>query len=68
MKQPLLLVTGRYDYFIPYEPAQKTFFQLVGTPAEHKRHVVAEAPHAVPRADYLPEVLGWLDKYFGPAR
>jgi dienelactone hydrolase len=68
VKQPLLLVTGKYDYFIPYEPAQTRFFELVGTAPEHKRHVAVEAPHSVPRSDYLRELLGWLDKYFGPAR
>ena len=68
VKQPLLMVTGRYDYFIPYDPAQTTFFSLIGTDPAHKKHVVVDAPHSVPRSEYLREVLGWLDKYFGPAR
>jgi hypothetical protein len=40
----------------------------MGTPHEHKRHVIVEAGHSVPRTEYLREVLGWLDKYFGAAR
>ena len=60
------MVCGRYDYFIPYEPAQTTF-RLIGTAPVDKKHVVV-APHAVRRSEYLREVLGWLDKYFGPAR
>ena len=66
VKQPVLMVNGKYDYFIPNDPAQITFFKLLGT--ADKRHVVVEAPHSVPRSEYLPPVLGWLDKYFGPAR
>ena len=66
VKQPVLMVNGKYDYFIPNDPAQITFFKLLGT--ADKRHIVVEAPHSVPRSEYLPPVLGWLDKYFGPAR
>ena len=68
VKQPLLLLCGRYDYFFPYEASQKPFFERLGTAPEDKRHVVVDSGHSVPRADYLKEVLGWLDKYFGPAR
>jgi len=65
---PFLLLCGRYDYFFPYEPSQKPFFERAGTPAEHKRHVAADSGHSVPRDQYLKEVLAWLDRYFGPAR
>jgi hypothetical protein len=40
----------------------------LGTPPEHKRHVTVNSGHGVPRSDYLKEMLGFLDKYFGPAR
>jgi dienelactone hydrolase len=68
MRLPTLLLNGRYDFFFPYEASQKPFFERIGTPAEDKRHVTVEAAHSVPRAEYLRELLGWLDKYFGPAR
>jgi dienelactone hydrolase len=64
---PTLLLCGRHDFFFPYETSQKPFFDLLGTPAEHKRHVTVEAGHSVPRHEYFREVLGWLDRYFGPA-
>jgi dienelactone hydrolase len=66
VKQPVLMVNGRYGYFIPHDPAQVTFFNLLGS--TRKVHEVVDAPHSVPRSVYLPLVLGWLDKYFGPAR
>jgi dienelactone hydrolase len=68
VKLPLLLLCGRHDYFFPYEQSQKPFFERIGTPSEHKRHVTVEAGHSVPRAEYLREVLGWIDRYFGPAQ
>jgi dienelactone hydrolase len=68
VKVPTILMGGRYDYFIPYESAQKPFFERLGTPPEHKKHVVFEAPHSIPRSDYISEMLAWLDRYFGPAR
>jgi formylglycine-generating enzyme required for sulfatase activity/dienelactone hydrolase len=64
--QPVLMVNGIYDYLIPRDPAQRRFFELLGS--KDKQPVEINSSHAVPRADYLPPVLGWLDKYFGRAR
>jgi len=64
--QPVLMVNGKYDYFIPYDPAQVTFFKWLGS--KDKNQITVDAPHSVPRSDYLPPVLAWLDKYFGPAK
>jgi hypothetical protein len=44
------------------------FFELLGTPAEHKRLVVHEAGHSFPRTEMVKETLGWLDKYLGEVR
>jgi dienelactone hydrolase len=66
--QPVLLLCGRHDFFFPYETSQKPFFERLGTAPEHKRHVTVEASHAVPRSEYLREMLGWLDQYYGSAQ
>jgi dienelactone hydrolase len=66
VKVPSLLLNGRFDFFFPYEESQKPFFERLGT--ADKRHVTVDAGHSVPRAEYLRELLGWLDKHFGPAR
>jgi hypothetical protein len=41
-------------------------FQLLGTPDENKRHVIAEGGHDVPRQLLIRETLDWLDRYLGP--
>jgi serine/threonine protein kinase/formylglycine-generating enzyme required for sulfatase activity/dienelactone hydrolase len=66
---PVLLVTGRYDFTQPYETSQKPFFELLGTPAEDKRHVVLEGGHLPPQySEMVKEILGWTDARLGPVR
>lgn len=65
---PVLMLNGKYDHFYPHGTAQKPFYQLLGTPPAHKRHVVFEGGHLVPRSLYVGEMLDWLDKYIGPVR
>jgi len=38
---------------------RRTLRQLLGTPDEHKRHVVADGGHDVPRALLIRETLDW---------
>lgn len=69
VKLPVLLVTGRYDFTRPYDTSQKPFFELLGTPAEDKRHVVLDGGHLPPQySDMVREMLGWTDAQFGPVR
>ena len=63
---PVLLLGGRNDFIFPVETSQKPLFKLLGTPAEHKRHVVFEgAGHVPPRIELIREILDWLDRYLG---
>jgi dienelactone hydrolase len=67
LRMPVLLLGGEYDFGFPVETSQKPLFTLLGTPAEHKRHVIfPNAGHVPPRTDVIREVLGWLDRYLGP--
>jgi len=50
------------------ETAAKPMFQLLGTPAEHKKHYISGGGHFVPRAEMIRETLDWLDKYLGKVR
>jgi hypothetical protein len=43
-------------------------FELLGTPAMDKRHVIYEAGHFVPRDQLVKETLDWYDRYLGPVR
>jgi predicted esterase len=67
---PVLMIGGRQDYVLPLEEAQKPLYERLGTPAEHKRHVVFDAGHVgdYPRSQMLREVLAWLDRYLGPVK
>jgi dienelactone hydrolase len=65
--RPVLMVNGRYDATFPLATAQEPLFQMLGTPAADKKHVVFETPHDVRlrRNDLVREVLAWYDKYLG---
>jgi dienelactone hydrolase/tRNA A-37 threonylcarbamoyl transferase component Bud32 len=63
---PTLMLNGRYDFFFPIETSQIPLFRLLGSPPDHKRHVVYDGSHFVPRAMLVPEVADWLDRWLGP--
>ncbi len=67
IKVPVLLLAGRNDFHFPVETSQEPLFKLLGTSAEHKRHVIFEdAGHVPPRIEVIREALDWLDRYLGP--
>ena len=69
IKMPVLFLGGRYDFVFPVETSQAPLFKLLGTPVEHKKHVIFEgAGHVPPRIELIREVLDWLDRYLGPVR
>lgn len=69
VKIPSLMLNGRYDIFFPLESSQRPLFQLLGTPASDKKHLIYETAHgSIPRAAVARESLNWLDKYLGPVR
>jgi formylglycine-generating enzyme required for sulfatase activity/dienelactone hydrolase len=63
---PTLMLNGRYDSFLPLETSQIPMFRLLGTPEAHKRHVVYDTGHFIPRNEKIKEILDWLDRYLGP--
>jgi dienelactone hydrolase len=65
---PMLMLNGKYDFFFPYETSQVPFFELLGTPADHKRMVINESGHSFPRTELAKETLEWLDRYLGAVR
>ena len=61
------MLNGRHDFIFPFE-LQQSLFRMLGTPAEHKRHVVYDAGHfGWPLGEFTRENLDWLDRYLGPA-
>ncbi len=67
VKIPVLMLNGLHDYCcFPVEAAQKPFYNLLGTDAKHKRHVLFEnAGHLPARADLINETFDWYDQYLG---
>jgi dienelactone hydrolase len=66
VKQPTLMLNGKYDTIFPYETLSKPMFDLLGTPREHKQLKLYETDHIPPRNESIKEILAWLDRYLGP--
>ncbi|MFQ5524675.1 MAG: SUMF1/EgtB/PvdO family nonheme iron enzyme [Thermoanaerobaculia bacterium] len=63
---PTLMISGRYDYVRKIDTEQMPIFDLLATPAEHKRFAILEGGHVPPWNDVIRESLDWLDRYLGP--
>jgi hypothetical protein len=68
VKTPVLQFNGVYDTDFRFETSAVPFFELLGTSAEHKKHVAGPTSHFVPRPVVVGESLDWFDKYLGPAK
>ena len=67
LETPIILLGGRYDYLFPLKTHQKPFIARLGTPEEHKRHLVYDSGHyPLPRYESRKEAVAWLDRYLGP--
>ena len=64
---PTLMLNGRYDFQRPLERSQLPMFQLLGAPAEQKRHVLFNSGHTLRPEEIAGEVYVWLDRYLGLA-
>jgi dienelactone hydrolase/tRNA A-37 threonylcarbamoyl transferase component Bud32 len=64
---PVLMINGRYDLIFDLDTEVTPMFELLGTPAEHKRLVVYDLGHSLrfPRGEFIRENLAWLDTYLG---
>jgi eukaryotic-like serine/threonine-protein kinase len=68
IKQPILMLNGKYDMFFPVETSEKPMFAFLGTAPEDKKSIIYESGHLVPRTDFMRETLNWYDKYLGPVK
>jgi len=66
VKIPTLMLNGRYDMALVYERDVKPMFELLGTPDEHKKLILYDSDHFIPRNEMVKETLAWLDRYLGP--
>lgn len=63
--QPVLMLNGKHDLFFPVETSQMPMYNFLGTPKEHKKIIIYDAGHLVPRMEFVKETLLWFDKYLG---
>jgi formylglycine-generating enzyme required for sulfatase activity/dienelactone hydrolase len=68
VRQPILMVNGKFDFLFPLGTSQEPLYQLLGSRAEDKRHVVFDSGHRPPNDLLTREVLDWLDRYLGPTQ
>ena len=65
---PILMLNCREDSIFPLETAQKPLFNLLGTPPEHKKHILFPGEHCIAwecREQYHKAMLDWLDRHLG---
>jgi len=63
---PVLMINGQYDPVFPLETSAKPMFELLGTPANDKYHIVVpEGQHGGWSRKLDDEVIEFLDKYLG---
>jgi serine/threonine protein kinase len=64
---PTMMINGKADFGAPVETNIQPMFDMLGTPAEHKRLVLLDGGH-IPAStnEVIREVLDWLDHYLGP--
>jgi len=65
VRTPILMLNGRDDFTFPIEESQQPMFRMLGTAADHKRHVLYDGGHVFPFARIEKDTLDWLDKYLG---
>ena len=71
VKAPVLMINAESDLTFPLETSQKPMFAHLGTPPEHKRHVLFPGGHDMfiqRRSQVVKEALDWLDRYLGPVQ
>jgi eukaryotic-like serine/threonine-protein kinase len=66
VKQPTLMLNGRYDFFFPVASSQEPFYRLLGSKKDQKKHLIYDTGHNIPRNELIKETLNWLDQYFSP--
>jgi DNA-binding winged helix-turn-helix (wHTH) protein/formylglycine-generating enzyme required for sulfatase activity/dienelactone hydrolase len=66
---PVLMINGRFDHIFPYAPSQKRLFDLLGTPANKKSHIVYDGGHfTYPPNSVARDASNWFDRYLGSVR
>jgi dienelactone hydrolase len=64
---PTLMINGKADFGAPVETNIQPFFDMLGTPAKHKRLVLLDGGHVPTEPNQvIRHTLDWFDQYLGP--
>ena len=63
---PALMLNGRSDFMVPFEPAQRLLFEALGTKDKVLKRYDGGHANLVTRPDLIGEILSWLDTSLGP--
>jgi dienelactone hydrolase len=68
VRVPVLMINGRDDVLFIYETAQVPLFDLLGSPANKKKHKTYPGSHSVFGSydELVRDTHDWLDEQFGP--
>jgi eukaryotic-like serine/threonine-protein kinase len=68
VKIPVLMLNGQDDSLSPVETSQNPIFKALGTPEDHKKHIIYPGGHVdfINRQEVIQEALKWLNTYLGP--
>jgi len=68
VRVPVLMINGRDDVLFIYETAQVPLFNLLGSPANKKKHKTYPGSHSVFGSydQLVRDTHDWLDEQFGP--
>jgi dipeptidyl aminopeptidase/acylaminoacyl peptidase len=66
VKQPVLMLNGRYDFFFPVKSTQEPFYRLLGSRKNQKKYLLYDTGHIIPMNELIKEELKWVDQYLGP--
>ncbi|HEX5070044.1 MAG TPA: protein kinase [Vicinamibacterales bacterium] len=68
MKQPVLVLNGRFDPIFPVTISQLPFYRSLG-PAEPLKHRIEyDTGHGLPVNESIKETLAWFDRYLGAVK
>jgi pimeloyl-ACP methyl ester carboxylesterase len=69
VRQPTLVINGRYDPIRPHQFVLGPLLELLGTPVEDKKSILYESGHwPLPRHAMMRDTNAWLDRYLGPTQ
>jgi len=68
VRVPVLMINGHDDVLFPYETAQVPLFNLLGSPANKKKHKTYPGSHSIFGSydELVRDTDDWLNEQFGP--